>query len=136
MDRLARCHIWLLLGAGVLSVTAVGAAKEPYVQFLEGLQKKGYGEIALAYLDSIADNADLPTELKETMDGERSKSLRIAAAEADDAALRNSRLAESNRLAAKFFAEHPSHAAAGQALLLEANENLARGEQRLTVARH
>lgn len=131
-----RLLICFVLAAGIPWFAASLLAKEPYLPFLEGLQKKGYGELALAYLDSISDEADLPTELKETMDWHRSQCLRIAAAEAEDASLRSTRLAESKRLADKFFAEHPTHAVAGQALLLDANDALARGEQRLATARH
>jgi tetratricopeptide (TPR) repeat protein len=131
-----RLLIIVLLGGCILLVAANRpcAASEPFVEFLRALQKRGYGEQGLAYLDQIADRPDLPTEIQETLDLERSKCLRIAAAEAYDTQQRAARLAESKRLAEKFFTEHPTHPAAGTVLLNEGDEALARGEQRLALA--
>lgn len=110
-------------------------AKEPFVDFLQALQRRGYGEQGLAYIDTIAERPDLPNDLKETIDFERSKCFRIAAAEAYDAQQRTIRLAEAKRLAEKFYKEHPNHPAAGAVLLSEGDEALGLGEQRLTIAR-
>ncbi|HMC12005.1 MAG TPA: hypothetical protein VKH44_11975, partial [Pirellulaceae bacterium] len=118
-----------------LAASSKCAAREPFAEFVRGLQKRGYGEQALEYLDQIANRSDLPADVKESLDLERSKSLRIAANEAYDARQREARLAESKRLAEKFLTEHPTHPAAGQALLAEADDALARGEQRLALAR-
>ena len=108
---------FVCLLAAALALAALGAtvcqAREPFVEFLRGLQRRGYGEQALAYIDQIAERPDLPPELKETLDLERSKCLRVAAGEANDAQQRAARLAEAKRLAEKFFGEHPTHPAAG-----------------------
>jgi hypothetical protein len=125
----------IFLGATVLLAGNHSAAAEPFVEFLRALQKRGYGEQGLAYLDNIADRPDLPPDTKETLDLERSKCLRIAAGEAYDAQQRTARLAESKRLGEKFFYEHSMHPAAGSVLLVEGDESLARGEQRLALAR-
>jgi len=93
----------------LLAVCSLPAAKsrcvagEPFVDFLRALQQRGYGEQGLAYLDSVANRPDLPAELKEALDFERSKCFRIAANEAYDAHQRTIRLAEAKRLAEKFF---------------------------------
>jgi hypothetical protein len=108
---------------------------EPFVDFLRALQQRGYGAQGLAYLDSVANRPDLPAELKEALDFERSKCFRIAANEAYDAHQRTIRLAEAKRLAEKFFKEHPNHPAAGTVLLSEGDEALAQGEQQLAMAR-
>src|SRR5262245_61087196 len=132
-----RLLITVLLGGCMALSAAVRPcmAREPFVEFLRGLQKHGFGEQGLTYLDQVAERPDLPDDLSETLDLERSKCLRIAAAEAYDAQQRTARLAESKRLAEKFFTEHPNHPAAGTVLLNEGDEALARGEQRLGLAR-
>ena len=126
----AACWAWCVLF--VWCCAADGSlAGEPYVDFLRGLQSRGYGEQALAYIDSIAERPDLPEELKGMLDLERSKSLRLAANEAYDATQRDARLAEAKRLAEKFFKENPNHPAAGAVLLSEADDTLLKGQMSL-----
>ncbi|HEY2411413.1 MAG TPA: tetratricopeptide repeat protein [Pirellulaceae bacterium] len=110
-------------------------AKEPFIEFLRALQSRGYGEQALAYVDSVATRPDLPPELKDTLDLERSKSLRIAANETGDRQIRTARLTESKRFAEKFLKENPANPAGGSLLLSDADESLARGEQWLNQAK-
>jgi len=134
-------HLWsyrstliaalLLAGSWLLAPGSLCQAGEPYLAFLRGLQNRGYGEQALAYLDSIAAQSDLPEEIKSSFDLERSKSLRIAATEAYDAPQRDARLAEAKRLAEKFFKENPNHPAAGAVLLSEADDTLLKGQMSL-----
>jgi hypothetical protein len=123
--------VWLLAGSWFLAPASLSYAGEPYLAFLRGLQNRGYGEQALAYLDSIAALPDLPEEIKSSFDLERSKSLRIAATEAYDAPQRDARLAEAKRLAEKFFKENPNHPAAGSVLLSEADDTLLKGQMSL-----
>src|SRR5262245_54608736 len=122
-----------------LSIAATGGgwclAKEPYLEFLRALQQRGYGEQALVYLDQIANRPDLPQELKNDFDLERSKSLRIAANEAGDPEQRQSRLAEAKRITEKFIAEHPEHPAASAALLDEADDSLVRAQNSVALYR-
>src|SRR5262245_59575117 len=100
-----------LMGSGISLLVAAGtcAAREPFVEFLRGLQRRGLGEQGLEYIDQVAGRSDLPAELKATLDLERSNCLRVAAGEAPNAQQRNARLAEAKRLAEKFFDEHPTH---------------------------
>jgi hypothetical protein len=121
----------LAVGSWLLAPDSSCLADEPYLDFLRGLQSRGYGEQALAYLDSIAANPDLPEEIKGSLDLERSKCLKIAAGEAYDAAQRDARLAEAKRLAEKFFKENPDHPAAGSAIFTEADDALLAGQMKL-----
>ena len=125
-----KSRLFLLL-AGLLSLAGVfvrpAAAAEPFLTFLRALQQKGYGEQALAYLDQIAERPDLPADLKRDLNLERSKSYRIAAAEAYDAEQRTKRLAEAKRLSEEFFKANPDHADAASTLLDEAKDALYRG---------
>jgi len=122
---------WFLAPGSWLLAPGSCSAGEPYLAFLRGLQGRGYGEQALAYLESIAANPDLPDEIKSAMDLERSKCLRIAANEAYDAPQRDARLAEAKRLSEKFFKENPNHPAAGTAIFSEADEALLTGQTKL-----
>src|SRR5262245_45590077 len=120
--------VWALIGN-------LCEAREPYVEFLRGLQKRGLGEQGLAYIEQIASRADLPPELKVSLDLERSKCLRVAAGEANDSQQRNARLAEAKRLSDKFITEHPDHPAAATLVLSEGDEALRQGEHKLALAR-
>ncbi len=127
-------HRWLQVAVCWLVVVTTAPhclAGEPYLDFLRGLQSRDYGEQALAYLDSIAANPDLPEEIKSALDLERSKCLKIAAGEAYDAAQRDARLAEAKRLAEKFFKENPDHPAAGGAIFSEADDVFQSGQMKL-----
>ncbi len=132
-------HRWLTFAVSLL-IAAVPAlrcpAGEPYLAFLRGLQGRGYGEQALAYLDSIAANPDLPEEIQGALDYERSKCLKIAAGEAYDVPQRDARLAEAKRLAEKFFKENPNHPAAGTAIFSEADDALQTGQFKLAEYRY
>jgi len=128
----------LLSVALFLGVTCVGAkagAAEPYLDFLRGLQERGYGEQALFFLDSIAEREDVPVELKRTLTLERSRSLRIAAIEAYDAEQRQSRLDESKKLLDKFIAENPNHPAAAQSMITWGDDLMLQGQMQLGVVR-
>src|SRR6476469_10047052 len=90
-----------------LVICRFGETREPFAEFLRALKAQGYGEQGLAYVDQITSRADLPPELRETLDLERSHFLRVAALESSDRQQRVARLAESKRYAAKFLAAHP-----------------------------
>jgi len=126
---------WLVVLACGLLIARGGRAGEPYLEFLRALQLKGYGEQALAYLDQIADQPDLPADLKRDLVLERSKSLKIAATEAYDAPQRDSRLAEAKKLSEQFFKDHPDHAEAASTLLDEGKAAQFRGQISLAKMR-
>jgi hypothetical protein len=65
--------VWLLISIVAAILCSRCQAREPFSEFLRALQKRGYGEQSLAYIDQIADRPDLPADLKETLDLERSK---------------------------------------------------------------
>src|SRR5262245_56892653 len=136
MSRRACRSIALLLSSWLMACGGGPcSAGEPYTVFLRGLVQRGLGELALAYLEQIAERPDLPADLKATLDLERSKCLRLAAAETADPQLRDSRLTEAKRLADRFFADNPSHPAAA-ALVAEAGDGtLVRAENLLAQAR-
>ena len=132
-----RFGLRLALGASfaflVLAPCAFG--EEPFAEFLHALQERGYGEQALAYIEEISQRSDVPVELRQTFDLERSRSLRLAADEAYDAAQRKARLDESKALLDKFLKDNPNHPAVGQALNAWGNEQLNNGILSLAESR-
>lgn len=110
-------------------------AAEPYREFLQKLQESGYGEMSLEYIDQLAARADIPVDFKQTLDLERSKSLRIAAGEAYNAEQRAQRLADADKLLTEFLKNNPKHSAAIPALLSVADDLLRKAQISLGQSR-
>ena len=106
---LSFCTVLALCGG------AATAREEP-LRFVHALQRSGYGDMAVEYLDLLAKRPDLPPEIRDVWDLEMSKSLKAAAAEAFDARDRERLIDESQRHLAKFLKEKPGHPAAANAL--------------------
>lgn len=124
-----RFGLRLALGASFafLILAPSAFAEEPFAEFLHGLQQRGYGEQALHYIEEISQRSDVPVELRQTFDLERSRSLRLAADEAYNAEQRKTRLEESKALLDKFLKDNPNHPAVGEALNAWGNEQLNNG---------
>ena len=60
-------------------MSLTGNASEPVQPFIEGLRERGYYDIALVYLDKLAQRTDLPSELKELLPYERAQTLLASA---------------------------------------------------------
>ncbi len=103
------CTVLLLCGG------AARAREEP-LRFVHTLQRTGYGDMAVQYLDLLAKRPDLPPEIRDVWDLEMSKSLKAAAADAFDARDRERLIDESQKHLAKFLKEKPGHPAAANAL--------------------
>lgn len=122
----------------LLLVSAFGgalSAAEPYEDFLQKLLQHGYGEEALDYLDSIATKEDVPVDLRQRFDLERSRAMQVAAAEAYDANQREARLKTAKELLEKFIKENPTHPEAGFAEISGGDDVLLRGQMALAAAR-
>ncbi len=90
------------------------AAERP-LDFIHVLQKNGYGDMAVQYLEILAKRPDLPPEVRNVWDLEMSKSLRAEAATAFDAKDHDRLMAESQRYLAKFIREKPDNPATATA---------------------
>ncbi|MBX3414845.1 MAG: hypothetical protein KF708_19325 [Pirellulales bacterium] len=119
--------------ATVASAPRTSLAREPYAEFLQGLQQRGYGEQAVDYLRSIADKSDLPDELREMWDLEMAESLQLAAREAATAALATQWQAEAKQYREKFNREHPNHPAVPLAVVEQGDYLLERAIAHLRV---
>ncbi|HEY4759892.1 MAG TPA: hypothetical protein VIH42_04865, partial [Thermoguttaceae bacterium] len=89
---------WRTCGAEARSMT-----------FLHALQERGYGDVAVDYLNMLKQRDDLPNELRETWDLEMSKSLRSAAGSAYNAREAESLLDEAQKHLSKFLQENLNH---------------------------
>lgn len=120
---------------GLALGTSLLWAEEPYVEFLEALKTAGQGEMALEYLDRIAAKPNLPRDLRETLDLERSRCLGIAANEAYDAQERAKRLTESVKLFEQFEKANPEHPALGAMVIRRGDDEMLRGQMLLGQVR-
>jgi hypothetical protein len=88
--------------------TRAGAA-EPYRAFLRGLHERGYGEAAADYVEQLRSRPDLPEDIRQILDLEQAKSLRISATETVNADEAAQRLASAATYLQKFLKEHSSN---------------------------
>jgi hypothetical protein len=124
----------LLLVFFLLAVANSAAAKEPYERFLRALQENGYGDVALEYLDRIEKRPDLPATIRETLDLQRSASLRMASLNAYDARQSEQLLADAQKYLDKFLKAHPDHPAAASAILSWGDSLFDLGQRSLATA--
>jgi hypothetical protein len=107
----------LVMSLAAFAFCAGGAsAREEPMRFIHALQRNGYGDMAVEYLNVLVKQPDLPAEIRDVWDLEMSKSLKAAAADAFDASDHERLIDESQRHLAKFLKEKPGHPAAANAL--------------------
>jgi tetratricopeptide (TPR) repeat protein len=125
----------------VLALLAVGVAPpfapavEPYLEFVRGLQEKGYPDVALDYLDLLDARKDLPPKIRDILDLERSNSLAAWARVTGDPKLAEHRLGQAQAFLNKFAKDHPQHPRAASATAFRAEVTLQRGQEILANAR-
>lgn len=125
----------------VAAVLAVGFAEqacraaEPYLQFVRGLQDKGYPDLALEYLDLLDARQDLPPKIRDILDLERSNSHLAWARITSDPKLSEHRLGQAQAFLNKFAKDHPNHPRAASATAFRAEVTMQRGQELLAGAR-
>jgi tetratricopeptide (TPR) repeat protein len=107
-DRSWRWRI-ACLAVGVVCGAVRASAEEPAEEFLRAAQDRGYGEVAVEYLEWLSAQKRLPKSLAETLDLELSRSYRIAVSESFNPAEAEARLAKAQAHLDKFLKEHPNH---------------------------
>jgi hypothetical protein len=117
------------------SAATLATANEPYAKFLRALEDNGLSDVALEYLDRIEKLPDLPPEVRETLDLERSNCLRAAARDAYDARQAEQLLADSQKYLDKFLAGHPNHPAAATSILMWGDSLFELGQRSAAAAR-
>jgi hypothetical protein len=112
-----RAVLFALLSFSLLHSPLLGANPSPEnpLRFLRALQQNGYGDMAVAYLEILEKRSDLPSEIREVLDLEMSKSLKIAAADAFDAKESEQLMKQSEARLGKFIRENGDHPASANA---------------------
>jgi hypothetical protein len=106
----ARRNGLIVCGLGViLAACPVALAEEPTRAFLDGLRERGYHDVALDYLESMATSPLAPLELKEVIDLEKAVTMIAASRTERDSEIRIQRLNEAQELLRKFIREHAQH---------------------------
>src|SRR5262245_46319357 len=109
----------LLSGATLLMVTALVitvTAEERHLDFVHKLQERGYGDVAIQYLERLNRSESLPDEVRDVWELELGKSLRISADDAANLDQDQKRLADALVHIDRFLKDNPDHPAAAQAL--------------------
>jgi hypothetical protein len=114
--------------------TCIGA-EERYLDFVHKLQERGYGEIAVQYLERLHRNGDIPDEVGEVWELELGKSLRVSADEAANADQAHRRLADALVHIDSFLKDNPDHPAAADALGALGDIATQRGQMLIRSAR-
>ena len=120
---------------GVLLVATLGGrvcpAVEPYLDFVRGLQDRGYADVALEYLDQLDARKDLPARVRDVLDLERSNSYLALARSGSKQA---DAMGKAQTYMNKFAREHPQHPRAAGAAAFKAEATLQRGQELLAYA--
>ncbi|HEU0068937.1 MAG TPA: hypothetical protein VFQ26_06700, partial [Nitrospiraceae bacterium] len=124
---------WMLLF--LVGAPASAGAVEPHEAFLEALLKRGYGEVALDYIDALQARTDIQVMLRSRLDLERSRAMRLAADEAYDESQRESRLKAAKQYLDKFIEENPAHPYAGFAMLSGGDDLIQQAQYQIAAAR-
>lgn len=127
-------RLWIVVSV-MCAVGRLVPAAEQHIEFLRGLQEKGYADVALEYLDLLDARKDLAPKIRETLDLERSNSYLAWARSTADAKLAEQRMAQAQSYLNKFAKEHPRHPRAAGATAFRAELALRRGQELLANAR-
>ena len=113
----------IIVAAGIAAVAMatarVGrlAAAEPQaVRFVHALQQNGYSDMAVEYLQMLANQGDVPEEIRDIWELEMSNSLAGAAELAVTSREVDRLIEESQRHLTNFLKQHPNHPAAAMAV--------------------
>lgn len=107
---------FLAVGLGVLSSLFLEAA-EPHLEFARALRARGYGDMAVMYLQQISERADLPAPVRDVLDLELSNSYRVWSEQTADIGQATQKMGEAKRLLEQFRSQHPRHPGIPQAIL-------------------
>src|SRR5689334_13607390 len=111
-----RWRLSSLVSVALCFITAALRGEEPALEFLRAAQDRGYGEVAVEYLEKLRAANQLPKQLAEIYDLELSRSYRIAVGEAFNAAEAEQRLAKAQAHLDAFLKAHPNHPEVARAI--------------------
>lgn len=100
---------WLSVLLLLLPATASVRAEEPAAEFMEALRENGYFDVALEYLEAMADSPLVEVEFKESLEYERGITLMAQSRLERDVAKRETQLDKAGEAFKTFVNLHPDH---------------------------
>jgi hypothetical protein len=128
MSRPASGIVQFRTALAVLILSATAVAEERYLDFVHKLQERGYGEIAVQYLERLKEAGEIPDEVRDVWSLELGKSLRVSAEEAANADQTQKRLADALAHIESFLKENADHPAVAEALGAQGDIATQRGQ--------
>ena len=111
-----RWFLVLLLGTIIAaSVSSPAQAAEPYLEFVEGLRQREYFDIAIAYLEQLEKQTDVPSDVRTVLPFEKAQTLLKWAQTLRSAEAQMKQLDQAETLLKSFLSANPTHAEAGTA---------------------
>lgn len=110
-----RLGLAIMSGLGLWLLTSSVQAVEPVQAFTEGMRDRGYYDTALAYLDQLSQQENLPTELKELLPYERAQTLLASARDLNNVDAQRQQLDAAEAAFQQFAKGAPQHPLAAQA---------------------
>lgn len=104
------------LGATVLvAVSAAVRADEDHLGFLRGLRQRGYADMAMLYLEQLANDPNVPAEVKAVIDYERAMTLLEGVGALHSPEAQKEQIERAQAFLEQFVQQHPRHPLAGKA---------------------
>ncbi|MGL4461783.1 MAG: hypothetical protein ACRC1K_06480, partial [Planctomycetia bacterium] len=124
----------LLVAPLFLGVVATAAAKESSEDFVEGMRRKGYADLAIDYLKSQLSTAKLDADQKASLEFEIATSLISASESLEDLSKREQMLEEARNSFNDWVMKYKTHTRRPEALMQVATIDLQRGRLRIVQA--
>jgi hypothetical protein len=124
-----------LVAAVVSSSAGRALALDRDLAYLHSLQTRGFGDVAVNYLETLDKKNELSPGVREVFDLEMSKSLRAEAQNPPDPAQRGALLAKSQKFLDQFVKNNPNHPEALQAQVSSAEMMFDHAQEMISASR-
>ncbi|RMG33445.1 MAG: hypothetical protein D6725_15695 [Planctomycetota bacterium] len=115
--RLSRTQVWRVAVwvALVCGSAAPARAEEDHLGFLRGLRQRGYADMAMAYLEQLAEDPNVPADVKAVVDYERAMTLLEGVGSLHSPEAQKEQIERAQGFLEQFVERHPRHPLAGKA---------------------
>ena len=118
---MSRLCLFLMVGAVSAASPCLLVAKEPYLEFVQGLRDRQYFDTAIIYLDSLKDRKNVPQEVKQVIPYEKAVTLLRSSQFSQNPETQSQLLDQAQAYLEQFIKNSPRHE-----LVASANTELAR----------
>ena len=109
-----QANAWTGIVLALICATSL-RAKEPVLDFLDGLRQRNYYDIADQYLESLRNNSSIPEDVRQIIPYEQGRTLVDSSREIRDMPLRLKELDRATAKFQEFLKASPNHALAASA---------------------